>query len=1106
MTKKIIHTFLSLAAALLCLCSCVKEDFAPQGGTTFGEGLLQLNFGPQDNVCVQTRATLDTKSESRIFNLYVFVFDAAGNKVSGEYFDTRNLKTQEFVSTATENCWWVSNATTNDGKTTGGLVVKTAAGEGLTVYVLTNLDSDMVKVSSNLLSATIHNENDLRKFNAYLNQRITSRNGYFPMTGKLSSVKVINNEGSNTVHTVIKETMLLKRIDAKVRFIFKQGSRPDENGQVIKKFEARQWKVVNVPRTSYMLSYDQRGTGALRGQDFVNVNPDTPEGEYSKYAKDYFETDFVNFEDFPQTGQSEFSFYMLENCQVPKKTPLKYQDRSRDLKENDGKNRKCEVSYSLDGVEYTRTMREFEYANDFSTYVVVTGYVEMALKNDEAGNVLGGDVQYIIHLGDWNAIINNDTGNQGDGKDSYSAFDNFNTERNTSYTYTVTVNGVNSIRVEVETSKGAVSDVIENQPGASGQISIAKEEIAICDCHYVSKTISFHLNNFFKHGNITKENCIVDELTWAVKTPFGEGEPSYEGVHEITTGLDYQWVHFRLNKQDGDGNYFKDKRRKYTPREFESSNTFRTAEQNKEDDGTAGLAGYHNDGIMDVRELCKFIKDEVNKYLVNPATSAFDHKDATDLSLPNICLTVFVDEYYYNLNPVNGQRSSDLWKSFVNKDDRKLHILCNSEKSKDGESSSTGSVVTIQQRSIQCIYNTDLSYTALQTAWGVENTDEYDGRWDKYWSVTSATDEKRGNNKAFNGLFNSCKEWDLSPKGVGNNSFSGGNWSKYMNYEVPNDTPQLLDEYAYMRYSCLTRNRDNNGDGKIDRSEVRWYLASINQLLGLYVGDGLLNTNTKLYNKSPEDRKSSDSKKWQQHIVSSTCFAADDPRESGPYANSGQEIKNSNNPTMLWAEEGTSTGHFYHNYSGDIQGSAIRCVRNLGYIDGNEDETYAIDKEPDDYIKVEKRSDGSYVFTCTHLNEQALRYYTSKELIFADETSQENRLYKKFESYPTQSTRSENPLFKDYNAAVDKSVAEGNGNPYCPEGYRTPNQTEAAIMRYYMDSGENCQTMTRTYWSFGPFGNNVKNQTKYGFVVSSVVTVNNEQALKVRCVRDLRVN
>ena len=93
MTKKIIHTVLSLAAAVLCLCSCVKEDFAPQGGATFGEGLLQLNFGPQENAVVQTRATLDTKSESRIFNLYVFIFDAAGNKVSGEYFNSQSQDT-----------------------------------------------------------------------------------------------------------------------------------------------------------------------------------------------------------------------------------------------------------------------------------------------------------------------------------------------------------------------------------------------------------------------------------------------------------------------------------------------------------------------------------------------------------------------------------------------------------------------------------------------------------------------------------------------------------------------------------------------------------------------------------------------------------------------------------------------------------------------------------------------------------------------------------------------------------------------------------------------------------------------------------------------------
>ena len=579
-----------------------------------------------------------------------------------------------------------------------------------------------------------------------------------------------------------------------------------------------------------------------------------------------------------------------------------------------------------------------------------------------------------------------------------------------------------------------------------------------------------------------------------MKTPFGEGEPSYEGAQEVTTGLDYQWVHFRLNKQDGDGNYFKDKRRKYTPRKFESYTTFHTAEQNKEDDGTAGLAGYHNDGIMDVSELCKFIKDEVNKYLVNPATSAFDHKDATDLSLPNICLTVFVDEYYYNLNPVNHQSPSDLWKSFVNKDDRKLHILCNSEKSKDGESSSTGSVVTIQQRSIQCIYNTDLSYTALQTAWGVENTDEYDGRWDKYWSDTTPVDN-RGNNKVFNGLFNSCKEWDLSQKGANINTFTTGVlWNRFMDYEVPNDTPQLKSDYAYMRYACMTRNRDNNGDGKIDRSEVRWYLAAINQLVGMYVGDGLLNTNTKLYNKSPEEVVSQDTKVWQQHVTSSTLFGS-----------------NSNDPTILWAEEGTSTSNFYHGWVPDIPGTTIRCVRNLGYIDGKSDESYEIDKEPSDYITVEKRADGSYVFTCTHLNEQALRYYTSKELILSDERSQENRLYKKFECYKEQSDCSAKNLFVSYNEAVDAGVAAGTGNPFCPKGYRTPSQIEAAIMRYYITGADDEKTtMTRTYYSFGPLGEEKYQKytdEKYGFIVSGTnINVSNTATNKVRCVRDLRVN
>ena len=1070
MIRKIFHTFWMVALVLMCL-SCVREEIAPvTGGVGDGEGLLLLNFGVNESVEVQTKATLPAHTEQGVFNMYVFVFDEKGNKLAGQFFDSGNLAEGgiEEVSKASDNCWGVNNATKDSGnKTNGRVKLRCSAGEKLTLYVIANLDSDMVRVSSDLLSSAVHVEEDLKKFTAFMNQQIVSRNGRFLMTGKVSGVTINKASETNVTQTVIKPLML-ERVDAKVRFKFKKG----EN---VKRFEARQWKVVNVPRVAYALSYGQRGENGERGKDYGNVDPATERGDYSKYAGNFFTTDFVNFEDFTAEGTSggtsEFSFYMMENRQVPKITDKAeykagYHDRSRALKTSDDLNDKCSVSYTVNGVEHSRDIRMFEYANDFSTYVVVTGYVEMELKNNDAGNVLGGDVEYLIHLGDWGKSI-----------------DNYNIERNTSYTYTVTINSVDNIILEVETSKNG-AEFKEEQPGATGQVTIAKEEIALCDCHYVSKTISFRLSNFFRNGMVESDKCIVDELTWSVKTPFGEGEPSNTGDMDFSSDLDYKWVHFRLNRKGKDGKYL-ETRRKYTPREFHSSDVYRSDDtDNKEDDGDPGVAGYHNDGVMTVPRLCRFIKNEVKKYLDNNITMcAFDND--TD---PKITLTVFVDEYYYDENPITQEKRSDLWKWFVNQDDRKLHILCNSEKSKDMESSSTGSVVTIQQSSIQCVYNTDPSYTDLKTAWGVENKDEFDGKWTDYSKINSG--KNRGNNKLVNGLYNSCKEWELD--------FGVSKWFTYMDYEVENDSPQLQDTYNCMRYACMNRNRDNNGDGKIDRNEVRWYLAAINQLVGMYVGDGLLNSNTKLYCKNPEDQASTDYNKWQQHIVSSTMSGS-----------------NSDDPTILWAEEGISTGPFFHGEGNCVKGTAIRCVRNLGYIYDKSDESYPIEEEPEDYIKWEKRSDRSYLFTCTHLNELALRYYTSSELIFADERSQENNLYKQFEmlpgKYDCSKAYASNPDGKSYfelfNEEVTNGVISGEGHPYCPKGYRTPSQIEAAIMRYYVEDWGVSKTMTRTYWSFGKRGKNTKNSKKVGFSVQGTnVTVNDAMITEVRCVRDVRTD
>lgn len=1097
-----IKTALMSAASLammLVAAGCAKEDLTEGNiipATKGEETWITLKFGTERNTEVSTKATVSVQNESQVYNFYLFVFDSEGAKITGTYYDSSNLKSSRAeVSSATEKCWYVSNASSDTDITEGVVRLRTASGNERRIYMIANLDSDMVRVSSDLLSSNIHNEQDLLDFNVYLNQSIINRNGYFPMTGRIANQSITaSGGGEDNPVTIFEETLALRRIDAKIKFIFKTGNRPDENGQTITKFEAQQWKVVNVPRTAYLLGYEARGVDGMTGHDFDNVDPRVPVSEYSEYAKDFFDTDFVNFEEYTADGNAEFSFYMLENRQTPKKTPTAYQDRSRSKKLPDGTNGKTTVSYVLNGVPYEREMRLYEYANDFSTYVVVTGRVEMNLKNDSAGQVLGGDVQYIIHLGDWNASIDNSDGNKGEGNDSYSSLNDFNTIRNTAYTYTVTVNSVHNIRVEVETSKGSVSDVVEKQPGASGSITIAKEEIMLCDSHYCNKTIDFHLNSFFTGGRYDRDHCVANELTWSVQTPFGEGEPLHtsDGM-DITTGLDYKWVHFRLNKRDSDGNY-SDKRRKFTNRKFSVMNEYQSETDNAEGDGTPGLAGFHNDGVMDITEVVQYIKRQIERYLDSPEASEFDNLDNPEQS--KLRFTLFVDEYYYESNPLNDEKSPDLWKRFVNQEDRKLHILCNSEKSKDFESMATGSVITVQQHAIKSIYNTSLNYTSLMSAWGVENTDEYDGQV-SYWKTTE--NENRGNTSESNGLLNTAKEWGLCNRYT--TSFNTGNkWDTYFDYEVDNATPQLRDDYTYLRYSCMARNRDNNGDGIIDRNEMRWYMASIRQLIGLYVGDGLLSSTTKLYNKTAEEKNSTD--RWMQHVVSS-------------YAS--QNNQNSNDPTIVWAEEGISTGVLNANGQ-TIQKATTRCVRNLGFIDGNSDETYSLDKEPEDYIQQSTTEDGNYIFTNTHLNSQALRYYTSRELTFADENSIENRLYKKFEVLKELSAlTNENGsptgyLFTDFNDRITKSIAEGKGNPFCPEGYRIPSQRELAIIRYYLGNEGTQATLSRTYWSFGPLGKyydtrKIDNRSKYGFIINNPnITVYYTPTRQTRCVRDIRTD
>ncbi len=1015
---------LYILLTLLCLSSCTNNDI-DSAVVADGEPVeLILNFGAQNlEHNIVTRQTMpEISDEAKIYNLYIYIFDSEGNKIYGSYFDVADvLNSTADVAASAEDAWYVTVPEGDSQDCSGTIKIHTIARTGCKIFGISNIDSKMVSISPELLNQVQH-QDELLNMVVSLNQEFVERSGYFPMTGELSPVNTAALSG----------TLQLCRIDAKVRFWVKVGN--DD----IDSFELKKWQIFNVSSDTYLMDRGVRGKYGLPTTDSAQGYFDTP-------------TKNVEDEDVYEVGSTAtmdddkirygFSFYLLENALKPKKTPTQYSDRERQIKDSQGMN------------------GEWEYANNNSTYVVLTGRLTMntdyAISDSEVKNgcTLSAEVRYVVHLGDF----------------SHTGPADFSTERNTAYTYTITVNGVNDIRVEVDSSNDDTEGVIENAPGATGEVTIALQEIFDCDAHYETHVMSFD-QKYIK----------ADDVTWYVRTPFSEGKPTVINGTDVTTGLDFKWVEFRLNEKWS--NTYSTERMLYIPH------------STKVDDN--GNPYPTSDGkTMYVDELVKFLREQ---------------KTAYDAGLPNefdrnghLVVTAFVNEFYYDEHPFTSNAGPLLWKRVVNQDNMRLmHILSDTKESLDKESTVVGSSYTIQQRSIQTVYNQN--HADLQTAWGTEHFDEYEKL--TYDPAGTGTSEDRGNSDDYNGRLNTLREWGLV--GANNTNFTTGvRWDKYLNLNATNeesllrDGTQNDDNYKYLRYSCMTRNRDNNGNGVIDPGEVRWYMASIKQLIGVWMGaDGIDNT-ARLYKRTASEKDSNDETVWRQHVVSSTCYGS-----------------NSNTPYIVWAEEGSSIG--------DLKGSTdwgrmtrweVRCVRNLGMDDTDD---AVLTDTATDYVQV-KGTDAVPLFDLNYLNEKSIRYLGQEgvDLVYSDELSAQNRLYWQFEATSLNCPSYSAITFPDMQANIDRSLGD---NPYCPEGYRLPNQREMTLMHFYCASSfwTNCyQAYTRTYYSYGMNGSNpkptevdpsVSNQQKTGWsrdsrniYMENSLRESGHRSTMARCVRDV---
>ena len=743
-----------------------------------------------------------------------------------------------------------------------------------------------------------------------------------------------------------------------------------------------------------------------------------------------------------------FSFYTLENQRSgdrKKSVEGNYHNRDRRNKYTDDPN---DEKYGT----YDNSNGMWEYAPELATYIIIKGELTMLVDPGMTTEQhLIADVTYYVHLGDF-------------AKDK----DNYDITRNTHYKYTINIKGVENIEVEVDTSNDDEEGITEEQPGAMGHLYEAEEDIYTFDAHFGQRVYTIRANE-----------VDTEEMTWYVRTPFGrQGVPQKDASgNEIYNDLDYKWVEFLLNEKVTGKNLYSIGNSRY-PAEKSS--------------------------LMNVIQMLDMVKTEVTLWREGQESKFDDNGEMK--------FTVFVDEFYYKENPMNPNDQDILWKKFVNQPNRLMHILCKNNRSADDDSSVTGSILTIRQHSIQTPYNIGKEHTNLDEAWGCETKDETNNKAWFYHPDERLEDLRDSHKPAYtsdntslnDGLYNTACLINLV-SGTGSNKTVNTNlkWDTYIDYSESDI--KLKDEYTSGLYSPLLRNRDLDGDNIIDPEELLWYIASLEQLCGLFIGDQGLSTDAQLYPIAASREPNSPVTggvfngvfPWRMHVVSSTAW----------------EQTTGNVPTIVWAEEGASTGE-YQVHWGKPGYSPVRCVRNLGMQPPTPyNITLAGENYPDDQLVNVERPTGTisknsvYRFDMRNMNKESLRaYYTTHELVPDNEYSSLARVYNGFETGTLQHYTSTNPSYNVLKAELER------GDSPSPAGYRVPNLREGVIMHLYCDNANwwdnNSGTLVSNYYSFGYYGNQydvVNGEQFYSWsIYNNRVTLGNNATQYIRFVKDIQ--
>lgn len=457
--------------------------------------------------------------------------------------------------------------------------------------------------------------------------------------------------------------------------------------------------------------------------------------------------------------------------------------------------------------------------------------------------------------------------------------------------------------------------------------------------------------------------------------------------------------------------------------------------------------------------------DDPSKYAVYqpaslyPATTKYIYK-LTDFANDNDIwktnredeeqsFTIFFNEYVYETGSTTYN-----WKDYVNKGNREVWFLANKSESIDGKSIHLKAKYSASQQSIQTYYSNN-----ADKAIGVEHLNETLGARLRFTTNISTVDS--------NGKINLVRYIDA------NNS----NWNQYVQRTTPLKIPRITNQngiaeqavyvpspallsgyqnsnpcdptgdndnyYVEVINACMNRNRDLNGDGVIENSELRWYVPTARQYQRIILG------RMSLTSPIMQDFENITLVVPTSNVNTRYHIAASDK-------------------TKIWAEEGLSKSDF-----NDAKGQfnswrfgawQVRCIRNLG---GDAD----YKEESDLLIPTAYTHDkANRIISLDNYETKSKR----NNMIVGDMPPHHiydqsyNRIYKAFQ-YAETSTDLEgdysptSSVYHDYTYNFDYSEYHikwteilNNSNPCSSlntngeSGWRVPNQKELTIL-FYLD-------------------------------------------------------